>query len=146
MPVILEVISDPSPSDLEDLIKLYQDYPETLTSDDLGEWIKTKLAGGQTLFAGRFNGRLLCAIWGTPSLHSWQLDYLCVRAATRRRGVARQLLTLLARHAQQEKQELKIENQKITTELKALLSDIGFSCDASARQIEGIMWTIEAGS
>ena len=142
MPVILEIISDPSPSDLSDLVKLYQDYPKTLASDDLGEWIKAKLSGGQPLFAGRFNGRLLCAIWGTPSYHCWQLDYLCVRAATRRRGVARQLLTLLARHAQQEKQALKIENQTLTTELKALLSDIGFSCNAT----DGLMWTIEANS
>ncbi len=161
MPVILENISNPSPDDLDDLIKLFQDYPATLANahidtqvdtqvdtpvdtpvnGPLSDWINDKLASGQQLFAGRFNGRLIAAVWGIPAFYSWQLEHLCVRAITRRRGIARQLLTLLAQHADIEKLDLKVVNSIVPPELKPLLTDLGFSCDASACQAQELIWT-----
>lgn len=143
MPVILENVSSPSPQDLEDLVKVYQDYPEVI-ADDLEQWISDKLAGGQTLFAGRFNGRLLAAVWGIPSFYCWQLEHLCVRALTRRRSVARQLLTLLAKEAQAQKLGLKIEDRIVPDTLCALLEDLGFSKSSDTVPCQGMLWSIDA--
>ncbi len=129
MPVILELISDPEPDDLSDLVKLYQDYPQHPTASStngLTQWVTDKLNNGQQLFAGRFNGRLLCAVWGISSPDGWQLEHLCVRAVTRRRGVALQLLTLLAQHAIKERQNLTVNDLSLPTEVRALLPQAGF--------------------
>jgi ribosomal protein S18 acetylase RimI-like enzyme len=131
MPIILEQISHPGAEDRNDLIKIYQDYPKTLDSNQhssLGEWIDQRLADGQTLFAGRFNGRLLAAIWGSSDQQQLQLEYLCVRKLTRRRGVARQLLTLLIKQARQQQLKLTIKQPLVSIELSSLLKELDFRC------------------
>ena len=131
MPIILEQISHPGTEDRNDLIKIYQDYPKTLDASQhssLGEWIDTRLTNGQTLFAGRFNGRLLAAIWGRSDNQQLQLEYLCVRKLTRRRGVARQLLTLLIKQAHQQHLKLTIKQPLESIELSSLLKELNFRC------------------
>lgn len=97
MPVILEIINRPDAADLADLEKIYADYPLPPVSS-LGDWLDSQRDAGKTLIAGRFNGRLLAALWLS---RGGQIEHLCVRAATRRRGTARQLLELLQQNAEQ---------------------------------------------
>jgi ribosomal protein S18 acetylase RimI-like enzyme len=137
MPIILEQISHPDAEDRNDLIKIYQDYPKTLgdsRQNSLGEWIDQRLADGQTLFAGRFNGRLLAAIWGSSDQQQLQLEYLCVRKLTRRRGVARQLLTLLIKRAKQQQLKLTVRQPLVSIELSSLLKELDFQCTSKDEQ------------
>lgn len=142
MPVFLEQISEPSPEDLRDLIKIYQDYPQIPTDTDehkIEHWINSRLSQQHVIFAGRFNGRLLTAIWGKPDKQLLQLEDLCVRTVTRRRGVARQLLTLLIKQANREQLTLLIKLPSASIELHSLLSELGFSCSDHNQ-----LWTLKA--
>lgn len=94
MPVILEVINQPDAADLADLEKIYADYPLPPVAS-FTDWLFDQRNAGKTLIAGRFNGSLLAALW----LNNELIEHLCVRAVTRRRGTARQLLQLLQSHA-----------------------------------------------
>jgi ribosomal protein S18 acetylase RimI-like enzyme len=97
MPVSLEVINRPDATDLADLEKIYADYPlPPLRAFE--NWLETQREAGAMMIAGRFNGRLLAALWlGSDG----RIEHLCVRGLTRRRGTARQLLQLLQTHAAQ---------------------------------------------
>ncbi len=97
MPVILEVINRPDANDLADLEKIYADYPLPPVKS-LSDWIDAQREAGQTLIAGRFNGHLLASLFVDKN---GQITHLCVRASTRRRGTARQLLQLLQASAAQ---------------------------------------------
>lgn len=125
MPVILESITNPGPDDLKDLIRLYQDYPDSL-ADTPETWLEDKLASGHSCFAGRFNGHLVGAVLARQATHAWKLDYLGVRAATRQHRVSRQLLTLPSQHAQQAMTGLTIESHLLPPYLIPLLETPGF--------------------
>jgi ribosomal protein S18 acetylase RimI-like enzyme len=134
MPVILEIINRPDAADLADLEKIYADY--LLSPKDgplppvqsLSAWIDAQRDAGQTLIAGRFNDRLLGALWLDAE---GRITHLCVRAATRRRGTARQLLQLLQKHAAQF-QIPKLEARDET--LAALWQQLGFTHVANGWQ------------
>ncbi len=126
MPVLFETISNPIDQDLQDLISIYQDYP-TPVADDIETWIQESLIEGNLLFAGRFNGRLLSALWGTVTTQGLELHHLCVRQLTRRRSVASQLLTLLTKHADQQKLSLLIQHQPELDPLAKHLATLGFN-------------------
>lgn len=98
MPVILELIHQPDTADLADLEKIYADYPLPPVAT-IADWLFDQRDSGKTLIAGRFNGRLLAALW--LNQNSGRIEHLCVRASTRRRGTARQLLQLLQQKATQ---------------------------------------------
>ena len=146
MPVILEQISDPSAEDRNDLIKLYQDYPNHLLShdpDELYQWLNEQLNGDQQLFTGRFNGRIIAAIWATPTNTTiWQLNRLCVRAITRRRSAARQLLTLLIKQSQQQYISLFMIDDPLLKPLEPLLNNLGFQQTELAGY--GQCWQVDA--
>ncbi|WP_372881653.1 aspartate 1-decarboxylase autocleavage activator PanM [Psychromonas sp.] len=76
---------------LTDLQKLYQDYftPEQLTNEALQALIEDQQA---QLFVTLFNDRHLGAVRVTTTDQEATLSLLCVRAITRRRGVAKNLL------------------------------------------------------
>lgn len=97
MPVQLEIIHQPDAEDLADLEKIYADYPLPPVAS-LADWLFDQRDAGKTLVAGRFNGHLLGALWIAKG---GRLEHLCVRAVTRRRGTARQLLQRLQQHAKQ---------------------------------------------
>lgn len=123
MPVQLEIINQPDPADLADLEKIYADYPLPPVAS-LADWLFDQRESGKTLIAGRFNGHLLAALWLGPD---GRIEHLCVRAATRRRGTARQLLQLLQRHAAQlRRDQLEVRDHAL---LSALWRDLGFAQD-----------------
>jgi ribosomal protein S18 acetylase RimI-like enzyme len=125
MPVILEVINQPDAADLADLEKIYADYPLPPVAS-LTDWLFDQRAAGKTLIAGRFNGSLLAALW----LNNEHIEHLCVRAVTRRRGTARQLIQLLQSHAEL----LRLSSLQIADGDQALVllwQQLGFTRDAS---------------
>ncbi|MDB6063314.1 MAG: putative acetyltransferase [Verrucomicrobiaceae bacterium] len=125
MPVSLEVINRPDAADLADLEKIYADYPVPPTSS-FENWLDMQRETGAMLIAGRFNGRLLGALWLT---NNGRIEHLCVRALTRRRGTARQLLQLLQSHATQ----LQISRLHVVggEELSGLWQSLNFKRDDS---------------
>jgi len=100
MPVVVQHLTQPSEQDRQDLLKIYADAPDWLLAPfaDAAELVTRGLAEG-SLFAGRFNDRLLGAAWIERDTDTWQLSRLCVRRVTRRRGVARRLLEEVQRLA-----------------------------------------------
>jgi hypothetical protein len=92
MPLKLEKVESPSAQDIIDLEKLYRDYPTEFRFDDLQALLKNN--AGTSLYAGRFNDRLIAAITVTEQ-EPITLNHLCTRAITRNRGVAKELLRQL---------------------------------------------------
>ncbi|HET8710178.1 MAG TPA: acetyl-CoA sensor PanZ family protein [Spongiibacteraceae bacterium] len=136
MPVTLEIINRPDANDLADLEKIYADYFQSPTGGplppvkSLSDWLDAQREAGQTLIAGRFNDRLLAALWLD---NSGRITHLCVRAATRRRGTARQLLQLLQTQAAQlQRPQLEVRDEK----LAAFWQELGFQ-----RTDSGWLWT-----
>lgn len=126
MPVILELIHQPDATDLADLEKIYADYslPPVAT---IADWLFDQRDTGKTLIGGRFNGRLLGALWLQQS--DGRIEHLCVRAATRRRGTARQLLQLL----QQKSAQFQLPGLRVSNadQLSALWQELGFTREGS---------------
>lgn len=124
MPVTLEIINRPDAADLADLEKIYADYlfgeGPLPPVESLSAWLDMQREAGHMLIAGRFNGHLLGALWLE---NAGRIAHLCVRAATRRRGTARQLLQLLQAHAEQ----LRIAQLEAPdSELAPLWEQLGF--------------------
>lgn len=118
MPVYAELITQASDQDQIDLKKLYfEDADSILQKSQNGDWL---------LIGGRFNGRLIAALTLTAKSESvYCLDLLVVRDITRRRGVARQLLTQLLKQppAQLESIEVNLQGQE---QLQALFQELDF--------------------
>lgn len=122
MPVSLEIINRPDTADLGDLEKIYADYPLPPVAS-FEQWLDSQREAGAMLIAGRFNGRLLGALWIADD---GRIEHLCVRAVTRRRGTARQLLQLLQSHAAQlQLAQLYVAEAE---ELATLWEQLGFEC------------------
>lgn len=126
MPLTLECIKHPTTEDFSDLEKIYLDHPQFNSASILAE-----LANASTcqLYAGRFNGRLLAAIWGYPQPdNSLRFKYLQVRDITRRRGVAKQLLELLCQQAKKQQQCIYAHEADISPEALPITAAAGFHC------------------
>lgn len=127
MPVLLELINQPDPADLADLEKIYADYPLG-PSASIADWLFDQREAGKSLIAGRFNGRLLGALWLSRRGDEGRIEHLCVRAITRRRGTARQLLQLLQQQAGQfQLTALTVAGTGRATELAPLWLGLGFA-------------------
>ena len=126
MPVILELIHQPDAADLADLEKIYADYPLPPVAT-VADWLFDQRDQRKTLIAGRFNGRLLGALW--LNQNTGRIEHLCVRENTRRRGTARQLLQLL----QQKAKQFQIESLRAadSQQLAPLWEQLGFKRDAT---------------
>lgn len=123
MPVILEVFRADqalSGADHQDLERLRADHPAP------GDTAQQRWQKGQWLVAGRFNDRILSAAWVEDQHPWWRIDDLCVRKMTRRRGVARQLLTLLIRQAEQAGRGLILAADEAAEVMAPLLQQLGF--------------------
>lgn len=138
MPVILEIINRPDAADLADLEKIYADYLPSPTDgplppvQSLSTWLDSQRDAGQTMIAGRFNGHLLAALYIDGN---GRITHLCVRASTRRRGTARQLLQLLqATAAQLRLTQLEVREAET---LAPLWEQLGF-----VRNENGWLWTL----
>ncbi|MDX9873687.1 MAG: acetyl-CoA sensor PanZ family protein [Spongiibacteraceae bacterium] len=129
MPVYLEVINQPDAADLADLEKIYADYPLPPVASFV-DWLFDQRESGRTLVGGRFNGRLLAALWLRREDNGATIEHLCVRAMTRRRGTARQLLQMLQQQAGQfQLPQLRVEQSSRAAELAPLWEGLGFSAD-----------------
>lgn len=111
MPVFIEYPQQLSQQDQADLQLIYADLPVAMLSPfaDAGQLLATGQASG--LVVARFNSRLLGAALLQRQDAQWQLSHLCVRALTRRRGVARRLLDELSRQAGEQGAELHMQIQ-----------------------------------
>lgn len=109
MPVYFESAEQPSKQDLADLEKIYLDAPDWLISPfaDATALIQHGLSQN-TLVTARFNNRLLGAALLDKQADRWLLSHLCVRALTRKRGVARRLVQEAVRLAAEAEQALQV--------------------------------------
>ncbi|AMZ73135.1 MULTISPECIES: aspartate 1-decarboxylase autocleavage activator PanM [Pseudomonas] len=100
MPIVVELITDASCQDQQDLQKIYRDAPAWLFEpfSDATQLIAQCLEEG-SLIAARFNDRLLGAARLQRHQNAWCLSHLCVRNVTRRRGVAERLVSEARRMA-----------------------------------------------
>jgi ribosomal protein S18 acetylase RimI-like enzyme len=96
-----------------DLQKLYQGYlsEQALTTKALEELITTP---NKLFFATLFNARHLGAVQVSIEQNIAQLDLLCIRDLTRRRGVGRNLI----------REVEKVLKEKSVNEVQLLLSEI----------------------
>jgi len=101
MPIISTLVQNPSPQDRIDIHKIFLDYPEAVSPADVDAWLN---AG--ELYAASFNDRLLGACRLVSHEDRWQVDFLCVRKVTRRRGVAYKLVLDLQQLARESKRAL----------------------------------------
>lgn len=123
MPIVLQHQHRPedySAQDRQDLARIRADHP------DPGPAPEQRHAQGQWLVAGHFNDRMLAAAWLSDDGRHWQIHDLAVRALTRRRGVARQLLTLLQREADEAQRPLCLVDGPALQPLVPLLEELGF--------------------
>lgn len=128
MPIEIEQICTLNQADEEDLLKIYADYPAP-PSDNTKKWLQ-HLATNQQLWAGRFNDRLLVAAQVDSNGVDWQLNHLCVRAVTRRRGTASQFLSLLYQAAIHKNATLSVRTDGDKS-MTALLQKNGFNEQAN---------------
>ena len=129
MPVHIEWIESPSEQDWLDLEKLYNDAPnqwfEGLSDHTALAYIAAKKQQDYKVVAGRFNDRLIVAatLKAQQGQSSYLLEELCVRSATRKRGVARQMLVRLCQWSSEQKCTLLVTDE--SAEFKTLL-EYGF--------------------
>ncbi|HHX36278.1 MAG TPA: PanM family protein [Gammaproteobacteria bacterium] len=121
MPVYFESAEQPSPQDLIDLEKIYADAPSWLISPyaNAAALLEHGLTSN-TLVTARFNSRLLGAALLDKQAGTWTLSHLCVRALTRKRGVARRVLEEATRLAEEAQATLQVMIPQDQTELLQL--------------------------
>lgn len=122
MPIYLDWLETPNEQDLIDLNKLYEDAPQDwLTQDGQrlnGEWAKQQISKHKKLALGRFNDRVVSAAWliqqseSSSQTYLYKVDRLCVRAITRKRGVAKQLMVRLCQWAKEVGCDLYVADEK----------------------------------
>lgn len=123
MPIYAEIIKNCPDQDASDLEILYPGESEQL----LARAQSDKLL----LIGGRFNGRLLGALTLTP-IHGgdFEMARLTVRAITRRRGVARQLLIQTFKILPEELETLSADLGS-AAELSELFTEMGFKAQGN---------------
>ncbi|HEX8592786.1 MAG TPA: acetyl-CoA sensor PanZ family protein [Pseudomonas sp.] len=112
MPIVVESLQSATYQDQGDLQKIYRDAPPEFFAPFASALQLIAAALDQDmLIAARFNDRLL----GAACLHkhegTWELSHLCVRALTRRRGVAERLVI----HAQKSAMDAGCTLRLLTT-------------------------------
>lgn len=129
LPVHIEWIDLPSEQDWVDLEKLYKDAPsqwfEGLCDHTAQDYISVKKQQDYKIVVGRFNDRLIvgATLKAQQGQSSYLLEELCVRSATRKRGVARQMLVRLCQWSSEQKGILLVKDEN--AEFKILL-EYGF--------------------
>lgn len=125
MPVKLERPEQLSPQDIIDLNKLQADLGQA-EKDDWQAELTAALSSGAVLINGRFNDRVVVRAWLQPNVeNTYQIDDLAVRKVTRNRGVARQLLIVLCRYADQQGWDLAIDTKHEFSQAQ-VFNELGF--------------------
>lgn len=98
MPVAVAAVSAPLAADLlQDLQRVYVDYPVFATPDDALAVLQQGVAAGGTLYTGLFNARHIAAVLVVGEDEVRGMRYLSVHQATRGRGVAERLVAEVRR-------------------------------------------------
>lgn len=91
MPIYVKKAAELNTDDIEDLKKIYADYPVKSAQDRLQDYLAGKEHDGWTLMHARFNDRLLGALWIQEEDGKQIIQDMCVREITRGRGVGRRM-------------------------------------------------------
>lgn len=98
MPVAVAAVAAPLAADLlQDLQRVYADYPVFASPEDALEVLQQGLAAGGTLYTGLFNARHIAAVLVVGEGEVRGMRYLSVHHATRGRGVAERLVAEVRR-------------------------------------------------
>jgi len=118
LPVHLEWIESPSEQDWIDLNKLYKDAPVHWVVGNgehpAQDYLAHKQQQGFKIAAGRFNDRLIVTAAlkvNSEKVNAYFIEDLCVRALTRERGVAKQLMVRLCQWSDEQKSSLWVEDE-----------------------------------
>ncbi len=130
MPVHLEWVESPSDQDWIDLNKLYLDAPKGWISNENAQpaqnYVLQKHQQGYKVVAGRFNDRLIATALlkvNSEKVNAYYLEDMCVRALTRERGVAKQLLVRICQWSDEQKCSLWVADE--SAKLRVLM-EFGF--------------------
>lgn len=121
-------------TDLEKIYSEAEPLRRTLDDQELEAeaFIKAALSVPANCFAGAlFNDHLIGAVLMTRSPEEWQLQHLCVRSVTRRRGVGSQLMALVAARAQQKGVRVYVPDRNLTHADQVLVRRLGYTFDHS---------------
>ncbi|MEM8594421.1 MAG: acetyl-CoA sensor PanZ family protein [Pseudomonadota bacterium] len=93
MPIYIEALAPETMNadDVGAIQTIYQDYPNSTPVERFEAWRMQQLDDNWSLWAARFNDRLLGAAWTQQDDHALSIHDVCVRRITRNRGVARRL-------------------------------------------------------
>lgn len=121
MPIVVEYLQSLSYQDQVDLRKIYRDAPAWLLPpfNDALQLIESCLED-HTLVTARLNDRLLGAARLQRHQATWELSHLCVRAQTRRRGLAERLVFDAQKAARLAGCELRLLTPVAPPEVQAL--------------------------
>ncbi|WP_104204290.1 GNAT family N-acetyltransferase [Billgrantia saliphila] len=110
----------------QDLARIYADAPAERLAMPVDGFLHGHLEDGHFFGCARFNDRLLGAVAVRADEQAWWLSELCVRKATRRRGVGSRLLALVAKAAHARGLELRAPASQLPVADQLLLSRLGY--------------------
>ncbi|MCE8026942.1 MULTISPECIES: acetyl-CoA sensor PanZ family protein [Halomonadaceae] len=119
-----------------DLQRIYTDAPVERLSVPVDTFIREHLEAGHFFGCARFNDRLLGAVAVIADEQAWWLSELCVRKATRRRGVGTRLLALVSDAARSEGRELRAPSSRLPVADQLLLNRLGYRLHATGDYYE----------
>jgi GNAT superfamily N-acetyltransferase len=130
MPVTLHLVDKHAwgadPQVRHDLQRIYADAPTDRLSLPVDTFIRAHLDAGHFFGCARFNDRLLGAVAVCADDQAWWLSELCVRKATRRRGVGSRLLALVSDTARAAGLELRAPSSQLPVADQVLLTRLGY--------------------
>lgn len=137
MPVVLREVNAQAladqPSWRIDLQKIYAEADPQRLSLGAGpltvdDFIEQAILPADNWFAGAlFNDHLIGALLVTMTPDEWQVQHLCVRTVTRRRGVGSRLMALLAAQARSRSRLLRVPDIDLTLADQMLFRRLGYS-------------------
>lgn len=140
MPVTLQLINQPvwnADSQVRhDLQRIYAEAPAERLQMPVDAFLTGHLKAGHLFGCARFNDRFLGAVAVTIDAQAWWLSHLCVRQATRRRGVGARLLTLIGDAASADGRELRASAIPQASSEQRLLTRLGYRPHASGSYLQ----------
>ncbi|MCC5882707.1 MAG: acetyl-CoA sensor PanZ family protein [Halomonas sp.] len=119
-----------------DLQRIYADAPAARLAVPVDAFLREHLEAGHFFGCARFNDRLLGAVAVCADEQAWWLSEMCVRKATRRRGVGSRLLALVSDAARAEGRELRAPSSQLPVVDQVLLTRLGYRPHASGDYYE----------
>ncbi|MFQ3790380.1 acetyl-CoA sensor PanZ family protein [Halomonas sp. A29] len=140
MPVTLHLVDkaawESDPQVQHDLQRIYADAPAERLGVPVATFLREHLEAGHFFGCARFNDRLLGAVAVSTDEQAWWLSELCVRKATRRRGVGSRLLALVSNAARTEGLELRTLSSQLPVADQMLLTRLGYRLDITGDYFE----------